>query len=255
MRKSEHVTCTGGCTEDCEDTCPVCAISKDYCGSFDGTVTVYSLLSKDDVKQEKTITSWDDDLNTFTTEDGITYTIDSDVDNYLTSYTYQDEAGVTHTLTNQDNDAAIDMVMDSNGQVTGYTFSYIGDSDTGIYIFSDGTTMKGQDDNYKYVKVEEADGTYTLYYYVNSLLENGEYSYKTGFSVSPASISGKTIDKNVNTDPDDYTTWGQANYEIVRVTADIAKQMGWSDTTIGMYTVHPAFPDRPVLRNHIYGSP
>lgn len=45
-------------------------------------------------------------------------------------------------------------------------------------------------------------------------------------------------DYDVDTDADDYTTWGQDNYEIVRVTADIAKLMGWSGDTIGMYTVH-----------------
>lgn len=237
-------TCTDGCTEDCDDTCPVCAISKDYCGSFDGTVTVYSLTSKDEVRQEKKITSWDNDNDTFTTEDGITYkaTATGDGEDKVVTYTYTDAEGVERTLTDKDNSAVIDTTYDSTGAVSGYVFSYIGDSDTGIYIFSDGTTMKGLDDNYKYVKVEEADGTYTLYFYVNSLLENGEYSYKTNFSVSPASISGKTIDRNVNTDPDDYTTWGQANYEIVRVTADIAKQMGWSDTTIGMYTVHRLSP-------------
>ena len=204
-------TCVDGCTEDCGDTCPVCAISKEYCEVFDGPVTAYMLTSKDEIKQEKKITSWDNDKNTFTTEDGIVYTASAtgEGEAKVVTYTYRDAGGVERTLTDKDNSAVIDMSYGPDGAVSGYIFTYIGNSDTGIYIFSDGTSMKGEDANYKYVKVEEKDGTYTLYYYINSPLENGEYSYKTGFSISPASITEKTVDTNVNTDPDDYTTWGQ----------------------------------------------
>lgn len=112
--------------------------------------------------------------------------------------------------------------------------------DTGIVLFTeDGTSYKGLDDSRYYVSAtDNGDGTMTLYYYIGKILADGTYEYVTDFSVSANQITFAERDTNVGTDINDYTTWGQDNYEIVRVTPEIAKKMGWSDTTIGMYTVH-----------------
>lgn len=234
-------TCTGECGENCEDTCPVCSIDSSYCTLFEDPVTVYKLHAAEDV--EKEITSWDNDAGTLTTTDGITYTVSWDADYTVGTYTYTDENG-DHVLTTTDNAVGVNEETNEEGATIRYTLNYVDDVDTGIYVFGDGTKMRGFDLNHKYVSIEEgaSEGEYVLYFYASGTLENGVYTYQEPFSVAASGINKISIDRNVNTDPDDYTTWGQANYEIVRVTPEIARSMGWSDTTIGMYTVHRLSP-------------
>ena len=229
-------TCGTVCGTTCADDCPVCKVNSSYCKEMEGTVTLSKLYQKELVTKE--ISSWDNDANTVTTKDGTVYTITYSTDLQTTTYSYTDATG-TYSYTNTDDMAGIETITDAEGIPTGYTLQYLADVDTGVLVFGNGTLMMGEDAGREYIKITaDTSNTYTLHYYVSTLLENGDYSYKTDFSISAAAIGTKSVDKNVSTDPADYTTWGQDNYEIVRVTPEIAKKMGWADTTIGMYTVH-----------------
>ena len=249
---------TCNCTEACETEnnadCPVCMEFEDKCTEG---VSVSRLTSKGNIREEIIVSSLDEENCSFETVDGkrFSYTTETITtgtegqDDYaeleITTYTYTDSEGNSHSYKSTTDMASIEVtykdvpeddVMPVALEVESATFKYIGTVDTDVYVFSDGTA---KDSEREYVKAEEDEyHTWTLYYYVTEPLASGEYVYESEFSISPSSISVKSIDKNVKTKKDDYTTWGQENYEIVRVTADIAKQMGWSDTTIGMYTVH-----------------
>ena len=247
--------CIEECNEDTETECPVCSVEKGKCTPNSDTMKVYELLSKEIRKIE--ITSMDEENRTFTTEDGTVYTFETVIEKHgtegeadyyeteLTTFTWTDAEGNLQSMTSKDDMASLETIYGevpedaeegAVPEIIGYKLKYLAETNTGIYIFEDGTA---KDDEREYVKAEESsDGTWILYYYLTEPLSSGEYSLESEFSISASSISVKNIDKNVNTKENDYTTWGQDNYEIVRVTADIAKQMGWSDTTIGMYTVH-----------------
>lgn len=159
------------------------------------------------------------------------------------TYEYTDANGIKHTLKADADLAGINAKISvvNNGAVT-YYFTYAHYEDTQF-------TFKTEDGT-KYT-VEAADGThisdftmdttnnvYTISWHVGEYLEDGLYKVENDYPVAPNDLHVADIDRNVNTDPADYKTWGQENYEIVRVTSAIAKQMGWSDKTIGMYTIH-----------------
>ena len=252
---------TCNCTDPCEDVakadCPVCSVWKEKCTPA-GTMKVSRLYSK--AVKSVGVTSMDEGNHTFTTEDGITYTFvttketsgtegEADyVETTVTDFTYEDGYGNSHTLNSLTDRASIETIYGevpegspegTKPPVIGYVFKYLGETETDVFIFDDGTGLTAKDSQREYVKAEEGEyRIWKLSYYTTQPLLSGDYSFESDFSISASSISVKNIDKNVNTDRNDYRTWGQGNYEIVRVTAEIAKKMGWSDTTIGMYTVH-----------------
>lgn len=155
-------------------------------------------------------------------------------------YIYTDKEGEVHELSSDQDKANIDMMVDIKGQSVSYYFSYMAYEDTGYrFLTKDGaayTVSDTQGQKYPFYSIEET--TYTISRHAGNYPADGVYEVTEPFSVSAGDLSEKTIDRNVGTDINDYTTWGQENYEIVRVTAGIAKKMGWSDGTIGMYTVH-----------------
>ena len=227
-------TCT--CAGECTDDCPVCQKSKDFCKLTTGKeYTAKALYAQKEHRINLTGSSTDDSASavTYTTEDGGTIVLSISGENMV--YTYTDASGAEKTFVKGDPNYA--SVYSSNTEMY---FSYYEVKDTGIVLFTeDGTSYKGLDDSRYYVSAtDNGDGTMTLYYYIGKILADGTYEYVTDFSVSANQITFAERDTNVGTDINDYTTWGQDNYEIVRVTPEIAKKMGWSDTTIGMYTVH-----------------
>ncbi len=226
----------GDCTCETEcstDVCPVCRLNADYCALNGASAKLYRLMEKESHEVAIAVVS----SGTMTTADGGTITSSYDQATNITTYIYTEADGTIHTLTSTDNCALVDAEV--SGSTVTYTFQYEEDVFTGIYLYSsDGETFTGEDDERTYVSVAVSGSTYTFYYYASGVLENGAYEVSDTFLVSAASLSKRSVNKDVDTDIHDYTTWGQENYEIVRVTADIAKQMGWSDTTIGMYTVH-----------------
>lgn len=170
----------------------------------------------------------------YTTADGGTISYEVDAASGLWQYVYTDTEGTESVYTAQDDGAHIEY---SSG---GTVFVYESMEDTGIVLYSDdGVSYTGEGNGLYFVAAAvDADGSVTLYYYTGTILADGTYRYDSAFSVSTGQLTVAERDYGLAADPDDYTTWGQKNYEIVRVTADIAKEMGWPDTVIGMYTVH-----------------
>ena len=262
--------CTEECTDDTQNDCPVCSLDKKYCAPNSSSMKVYELYTKELKSEEIIVESMDETNGTFSTVDGKEYAFikklitsgevgEADyTETEVITYTYVDDNGVSHSISSKEDLANLvtkykevpeDAPEDYLPEVESYTLSYLVKEKTDIKFFDDGTKKTAKDSEREYFKVEKEvvtvegeevvkEGVWILFYYLTEPLASGEYSYKEDFSISASSISVKSIDKNVNTKVNDYKTWGQDNYEIVRVTADIAKQMGWSDTTIGMYTVH-----------------
>lgn len=120
-----------------------------------------------------------------------------------------------------------------------YTFSYTVYEDSGYRFYTDDdTTYTAKTTAGTPVSYTETDGVYEVSSHVGTYPADGDYTVETTYTVSANDLTNRTVDTNVATDINDYTTWGMDNYEIVRVTPEIAQLMGWSDTTIGMYTVH-----------------
>ena len=270
LEESGTCDCTEECTDETQTDCPVCSLDKKYCAPNSSSMKVYDLYTKGLKSEEIVVESMDETNGKFTTADGKEYTFITTVEKSgtegeadyketeVTTYTYVDGNGVSHSISSKDDLANIitkykevpeGALEGTAPEVESYTFSYLVKEKTDIKIFDDGINKTARDSEREYFKVENEvvteegkevvrEGVWIFYYYLTEPLASGEYSYKEDFSISASSISVKSIDKAVNTNVNDYKTWGQDNYEIVRVTADIAKQMGWSDTTIGMYTVH-----------------
>ena len=155
-------------------------------------------------------------------------------------YSYTDKDGKTRTLSSADDKAGIDAsVSVINGNVS-YTFSYSEKVDTGYRFYTNDNgatyTVKTPAGNPATYEVDE--DVYTISAHTGPYPEDATYTVETSFEVAEKDLISRELDTEVGTDLNDYTTWGQDNYEIVRVTPEIAQQMGWSDTTIGMYTVH-----------------
>ena len=249
------------CAENCQDSantsCPVCLLDHSKCSEGTGSISV-SRLHANGLKSLDVIL-YDEENKTFVTEDGVTYTFDTKNEAPVLEgeeppldaeiiYTYTDSEGNSKTLSSKEDKAYVEIIYGelpddaeegAEAPILGRRFHYIGDTTTDIYIFDDGNTLTAKDSERSYIAATvDENHKWTLYYYVTKPLESGDYFFESEFSISPSSISVKSIDKNVKTKIDDYTTWGKDNYEIVRVTAEIAKKMGWSHTTIGMYTVH-----------------
>ena len=252
--------CTEKCTDEAKATCPVCSLRKDCCTPNASSMKVYDLYTKELKTEEIVVSSMDETNGKFTTADGREYTFTKSVETSgtpgeedyketeVTTYSYTDANGESHSITSKDDlaniitkykEVAADAPEGTEPEVDSYTLTFLVNVKTDVKIFDDGNRMMAKDSERDYVKAETDESrNWVLYYYLTEPLASGDYAYESEFLVSASSISVKSIDKNVKTDKNDYTTWGQDNYEIVRVTADIAKEMGWSDTTIGMYTVH-----------------
>ncbi len=173
----------------------------------------------------------------YTTVDGESVHAQLDMATGITSFVYTAEDGTVQTFNSKDHSAGT--IIDGENLY----FRYFIMEDSGITLIWDGKEYTGFGGGNQYIKaVRQEDGSMTLSYFPEKLLENGTYTCKSEFSVSAGQMMAGEKNKNVGTDPEDYKTWGQDNYEIVRVTADIAKRMGWSDTAIGMYTVHRLSP-------------
>ena len=231
---------TCSCTDTCDtDNCPICKVAKKFC-KLNGTEYTMYKVNGGEAKTE-TITNYTDTGDgtnisaTFTTDNGRTYQYTLDGTTGVSTFVSDD--GKTYLST----DGA---KLNINVDPVPSTFTYVEPADDVRLFTADGgnTYLAAGDKNYTTVEVDDAAASITLHYTVGTILESGDYDITSWVNVSDAEITKRDIDTNVNTNPDDYTTWGQDNYEIVRVTADIAKQMGWSDTTIGMYTVHRLSP-------------
>ncbi|MCD8250089.1 MAG: hypothetical protein LUC60_09625, partial [Lachnospiraceae bacterium] len=170
----------------------------------------------------------------YTTADGGMISYEINTESGLWQYVYTDVEGTKSIYTAQDDSARVEYISDAA------VFVYESVEDTGITLYSDdGVSYTGEGNGLDFVAVDTGeDGSVTLYYYSGTILADGTYHYDNAFSVSASQLTVAERDYSMAADPDDYTTWGQANYEIVRVTADIAKEMGWTDSVIGMYTVH-----------------
>lgn len=155
------------------------------------------------------------------------------------TYLYIDADGVEHTLSSADDEAGIDMRVSVIDGTVSYTFSYTAYEDSGYLLYTnDDVTYVAKTAEGAPATVEVNENSYTVSSHVGTYPQDGEYTVETTLEVSESDLISRKMDTDVGTDPDDYTTWGTENYEIVRVTPEIAQEMGWSDTTIGMYTVH-----------------
>lgn len=156
------------------------------------------------------------------------------------TYTYIDAEGHVHDLSAADDEANLDADISVIHGTVSYTFSYAEYEDTGyVFVTDDDVDYDVEGPSGMIVSSYSIDGTtYSISHHVGNYPADGSYDVTMSFPVSANDLSVANIDRSVPTDVNDYRTWGSDNYEIVRVTADIAKQMGWSDTTIGMYTVH-----------------
>lgn len=234
-------------SKDCDtDTCPVCSRDADFCvnNQESGTPSVFSL--KASTTKELTATSLvepDDGDPYYELEGG--YKVSSakyETDDYISRVYYEltSPNGTVTTLYEDENNAHI-VWMSSR---TFFVYTVVEDTGIILYQRSDGAAYMGKDSVNTYIDavVNSADKTVTLYYYSGDKLFDGSYEYTENMVVTANQISYAKRDYNVDTDIEEYTTWGQDNYEIVRITADIAKKMNWSDETIGMYTVHRLSP-------------
>ena len=173
-------------------------------------------------------------------------------------WVYTDSDGVRHEIEHSDGrlivvtDGQTDGSADPDGgldgsdgavadgsAIEGY-FQYTESADTGIRVLTktngseivtDGTTI--------YTGLVRESTNWVVTYIPGTSMTDDPFTVKRTLSVSAAALNQGERTYNEGMDPNDYTTWGLSkNYEIVRVTPEIAKQMGWDDTTIGMYTVH-----------------
>lgn len=155
------------------------------------------------------------------------------------TYLYTDAQGVEHTLTSAEDEAGIDMNISVINGTVSYMFNFTVYEDSGYRLYTNDDASYTARTKDGAPAVIEIDGTaYTVSSHTGIYPEDGDYTVETSIEVTEHDLLSRKIDTNVGTDPDDYTTWGMDNYEIVRVTPQIAQEMGWSDTTIGMYTVH-----------------
>ena len=236
--RNDGKTCTCGSTCDANN-CPICKVAQKFCKLNGTSYTMYTVDGG--VPHIEMITDYTDTSSgtnisaTFTTNAGRTY-----------QYTLDGTTGVSKFVSNDgktylSTDGA---KLEINVSPIPNVFSYTEPVDDVRLFTADGgnTYFAAGDKNYTTAAVNDEAGTIILSYMVGVILDSGSYDVTSEITVSENELNGRVIDTNVTTDPDDYTTWGQDNYEIVRVTADIAKQMGWSDTTIGMYTVHRVAP-------------
>ncbi len=227
------------CEIACLEDCPVCARNPEYCRRKDGEVYTAFRLSGF-LKHQEEISGAsvrEDGAVVYIAENGASIVYAAD-ENGIYQYTYTAAEGTVEVFDPKTNRARI---FYDDGQ--GY-FTYQCMEDTGITLFSlDGTVFKGEDSARTYARAKlEEDGSIKLYYYIGNGLPDGVYQSVSELAISANQLICSDRNKDVGTDINDYTTWGQDNYEIVRVTADIAKEMGWSDSVIGMYTVHRLFP-------------
>lgn len=155
------------------------------------------------------------------------------------TYLYTDSSGNVLELSADENEASIDAQIDVAAGKAAYYFTYKVYEDSGYrFTASDGGSYTVTDAQGRICTYEISGDTYTISRHAGAYPENGTCRVEKVYSVSANDLYIKQIDKNTGSSKDDYTTWGQGNYEIVRVTPEIAKKMGWSDKTIGMYTVH-----------------
>ena len=228
-------SCT--CADECLPDCPVCALNVEYCQVKTGQIyTASALYAQAEHRIDLMGSSADVDAGTvtYTTADGGTI-VSSQTDGGQ-SYVYTATDGTQKTY-GKGAPAYASIYSDTDELY----FTYYEIEDTGIVLYSaDGTNYSGEGNNCTVVSavMDAESGSMTLSFYYGRILPDGTYQITSDFSVSENELTISKRDENVGTDINDYTTWGQDNYEIVRVTADIAKQMGWSDSTIGMYTVH-----------------
>lgn len=195
---------------------------------------VYLLMQRQTRERNASV----DEDGTVWLEEGGMLTSSWDPATNITTYYHVDDQGTAHIWTSDGDGASLKVWMEDGTMKA--VFSYQEWVFTGIRLFSadGGLSYRGQDEEHDYVSVQVDGDTYTLYYDTGETLPDGKYTCSADLSVSSAELSVNGIDRSNAADMDDYTTWGQDNYEIVRVTAEITKQMGWPDQTIGMYTVH-----------------
>ena len=213
-------------------------------GVTTGFAKTYKLLKR----VRKTLNITENGENNWNVEGGGTVTMTSaitssgsgtsQIEGPLT-YKYVDADGVEHILNSADDQAGIDADIHVAEGTVSYTFSYTVYEDSGYRFYTDDdTTYTAKTTAGTPVSYTETDGVYEVSSHVGTYPADGDYTVERPYAVSANDLTNRTVDTNVATDINDYTTWGMDNYEIVRVTPEIAQLMGWSDTTIGMYTVH-----------------
>ena len=230
------------CTDTCDpESCKVCELDNSLCKTKIKEYTVNKMY-----KDEFTyINAVDQGNGTFVSEDDtiFNYTLDEETGIYTIHVKNPDGSENTYRT---DDDGIAFIVLDDNGSKE-INFGYFKKIDSGIKVFSytdenGDIHYSGKDENHTYVKIDfdEDSKVATLYYYPSEKykLNDGYYKFDTTITITSNDLTNRKVETNINTNINDYTTWGQDNYEIVRVTPEIAKQMGWDDTTIGMYTVH-----------------
>lgn len=243
LSEPEPCICEGTCKGE---ECPVCKADVSRCTLNGIKWSIRALKGSGDAKMAVVTSSHDagEGELLFTTADGLTYKTTTMLPGNeegnptigKTLYTCQ-ETGAVYTST----DGAGLHVSAISGTES-LTFTWREPVD-GIYLFtSDGNEHEIMGGSHEYVLFETEGSDGYLYYAPGGTLLSGTYTEDMNLYVSANDIHTKNIDWNVNTSEDDFRTWGQDNYEIVRVTPEIAKQMDWPDTTIGMYTVHRKSP-------------
>lgn len=233
---SEPEACA--CSSVCDaENCPVCRANADYCRLNGEAYSVYTFTGGEPKAEMITEYRPAEGENAWFQTAYSTYSSVRNAESGETIYK-NEQTGKSYNS----KDGAYIGTRLTNG-VSQSTFFYTQPADD-VWLFSkdDGKNYEIYGVTERYSHFTQEDGTITLYY--GNGLESGTYGdMEYWVSVDAAQIMRREIDRDVKTDPDDYTTWGLSqNYEIVRVTADIARKMGWSDTTIGMYTVHRLSP-------------
>lgn len=249
---TEELTCN--CTGmDCDPDCVFCSMTnKEYCKAENPDaencrITIFHGI--ENASEIVSSTGTDDAGNLiFTTTNGYSYVLEQQIDmdeatGKINSaeevYTRNDGKVFTKT-----GGAYLSTTVMGGKEISIFQYK-VPATDVYLLTHEDGSQEYVSTDGRAYISHEadtEAD-TLLLYYKIPGMIDNGTYIAEGTIVVSANEISARNVDKNVSTDPGDYTTWGiSKNYEMVRVTPEIAKQMGWSDTTIGMYTVHRKSP-------------
>ena len=238
----ENCTCTDVCDPT---TCTVCELDNTLCKTKIKEYTVSELFEN----KFTYVNAIDQGNNKFETEDDTTFEYELDEDTGIYTITVTKPDGTQQTYTTEDDNVSFDVTDYFDSKEVHFGYMEVVDSGIKVFSYTDDAGTKhytGKDDTHTYVKIDydEDVGTMTLYYYPseNYKLKDGYFKFDTEVEITATDLTVRNVNNNVNTDLNDYTTWGQDNYEIVRVTSEIARQMGWSDTTIGMYTVHRISP-------------
>ena len=174
FEESGTCDCTEECTDETQTDCPVCSLDKKYCAPNSSSMKVYDLYTKGLKSEEIVVESMDETNGKFTTADGKEYTFITTVEKSgtegeadyketeVTTYTYVDGNGVSHSISSKDDLANIitkykevpEGALEGTAQeVESYTFSYLVKEKTDIKIFDDGINKTARDSEREYFKV------------------------------------------------------------------------------------------------------